>query len=594
MANASQDLVIRMKTDSQNFNEGIEAAKNKVKDFKREGEGAGGSFEKGMKIAKSAIGKIAIAIGAATAAWEAYKSMAAQTQTLSDDLESSISACKDTWAALQREIITGGDVAISHMRELYKEAKKLADLRDSLGTDVLAKGVYGMKYKTIYEEARTEYQEAKKKGDEKAMTIALNKATKALRDYENANKLLIQDSQNSVLKGISNAINGMDLETTNAMEEVLKLSNAQQGQLMGITQTYKKYAEMSKDEARKYFGVLYTNPARYGTAGVAIEPQVPTGHRAARMAMKELGYSDKQIEMAERQYRMSQVPDATYQQIIQDLSQGVQMENEIISMRRGLVKMQEKEMKEAAKNNNKEIHGTQNLIPQLQPRKFSGQINISPNGARPLDEDWVRNEMAKYNLEKLEEEEGEDGESDAEVWAKKAEKVKVYTQAIGGLSNAFSNLASIASDDSPWKKFLTVLSSVGNNIMSLVQTYTSLVAALTAANVIQSGEGIPFPYNLIVMGAAAASITGIIASVVSQTKSQKFAQGGIVGGNNYHDGIRANLSTGEMVLNRNQQARLWNLIISGGAGRTAENVVFKIYGEDLVGVIDNYNKNSNY
>ena len=213
------------------------------------------------------------------------------------------------------------------------------------------------------------------------------------------------------------------------------------------------------------------------------------------------------------------------------------------------------------------------------------QIQISPNAAKPLDQDWLNNEMAEYELKLLE---------FAEKWNERINNMNAYASALGNVSNMFSNLASIATDDSPWKKFMTILGSVASNIMSLVQTYTSLVAVESVAQAIESGKGIPFPYNLIAIAAAGAAITGLIATIASQAKSQKFAQGGIVGGNNYHDGIRANLSTGEMVLNRNQQARLWNLIISGGAGRTAENVVFKIAGEDLVGVIDNYNKNSNY
>ena len=592
MSQATQDLVIRMKTDSQNFNEGIDKAKKKVGDFKREGQSAGDGFKSGMAAAKAAIGKIAIAVAAATAAIKTYKSFAEQTQTLGDNLNNTISACKDTWNALQREMITGGDATVSKLREIYREAKKLADLRDALGTDVIARDVYGMKYKTAYEEARTEYQEAKKKGDEKAMVIALRKATKALNDYESANQILIRDSQNAVLKGISIAINGMDLESSNALDELVKVSEAQQGQLMGITQTYKHFAEMSKDDARDYFGKLYTNPARYGTAGVEMEPVVPTGHAAAKKAMKDLGYSDKQIEMAERQYRMSQINDPTYQQIKQDLATGIQMENEIISMRRGLVRMQEKE---TPTNTNtptykeptprKEVE----TIPELKPRTmadieeeatFKKMMDLRDELIKREHEGWVKLEMDQEDLLRQEQ--------------MRLFNLNMFASGLSTLSNVFSNLASMATNDSPWKKFMNVLSSVSSGIMSVVQTYTSLIAALTAAEVIKSGEGIPFPYNLIVMAAAAASITGIIASVVSQAKSTKFAQGGIVGGNDYHDGIHANLSTGEMVLNKNQQARLWAMIQSGGGGGKAENVVFKIAGEDLVGVIDNYNKNINY
>ena len=97
MADNSQDLVIRLKTNSQNFNEGIDKAKGKVKSFKTESEEAGNSTAKSFAVLKGAIGKVAIAIGAATTAWKAYKSMAEQTQYYGDKLNNTFSAFKDTW-----------------------------------------------------------------------------------------------------------------------------------------------------------------------------------------------------------------------------------------------------------------------------------------------------------------------------------------------------------------------------------------------------------------------------------------------------------------------------------------------------------------
>ena len=54
--------------------------------------------------------------------------------------------------------------------------------------------------------------------------------------------------------------------------------------------------------------------------------------------------------------------------------------------------------------------------------------------------------------------------------------------------------------------------------------------------------------------AAIAAILGAIMGAQSQAKSAgKFAQGGIVPGNNYNDGLVANVSSGELILNRAQQ-----------------------------------------
>lgn len=45
---------------------------------------------------------------------------------------------------------------------------------------------------------------------------------------------------------------------------------------------------------------------------------------------------------------------------------------------------------------------------------------------------------------------------------------------------------------------------------------------------------------------------------------------------------------GEMILNRGQQANLFNLLDKGGYYGNG-NVTFKIQGKELVGVLNNYN-----
>lgn len=594
MSQATQDLVIRMKTDSTNFNEGIEKAKGKVKSFKTESEEAGNSTAKSFAVLKGAIGKVAIAIGAATTAWKAYKSMAEQTQYYGDKLNNTFSAFKDTWGSLQREIIAGGNLAVSQIRALYDEAKKLAELRDSLGTDVISQRFYRMKYLTPFNEAVNEYQEAKKNKNEEAMAAALEKATKALNEYRTHSQKLINDSEKTVLSVLKEQ--GVNTGNKSAMDMMEDVVAAQNGLLSKEAEVFKYYAQLtSKDmtskEWREEFWKKIWVPqhptymtGKYGTA------EAPSGIQGAIYSMKYLGYSDAQIKKAENEYRMSQINDKNFTDALDVLETGFNVQNELISLDRRRIRMTESEtpINPTIKANNVEIvtQGQQDLIPELKPRGTENtQIQFTPNAAQPLDEDMVANWMAEYELQMLE---------FHDKWNGIIEKTNAYAAALGNVSTMFSNLASMATDDSPWKRFLTILGSVASGIMSLVQTYTSLVAVESVARAIESGEGIPFPYNLIAIAAAGAAITGIIASIVSQAKSQKFAQGGIVGGNDYHDGIHANLSTGEMVLNKNQQARLWNMIMSGGQTNEKKEITFKIQGSDLVSVIDNYNKIISY
>lgn len=111
----------------------------------------------------------------------------------------------------------------------------------------------------------------------------------------------------------------------------------------------------------------------------------------------------------------------------------------------------------------------------------------------------------------------------------------------------------------------------------------SASAGEAVANATASGAKMPFPLNLIAIAAGIAAVVGALASM------NKFAHGGIVGGNSTHgDHNLARVNSGEMILNKAQQGTLWSML--NGKGGVSGNVEFKIRGVDLVGTINNYSK----
>ena len=95
--------------------------------------------------------------------------------------------------------------------------------------------------------------------------------------------------------------------------------------------------------------------------------------------------------------------------------------------------------------------------------------------------------------------------------------------------------------------------------------------ALAIAKGVESASGLPFPANIPAIISIVAQIAGLLAGVgssiqqakqiFSQANSQKFATGGIVGGNSYTgDKINARLNSREMVLNTQQQTRLFDAL----------------------------------
>lgn len=122
-------------------------------------------------------------------------------------------------------------------------------------------------------------------------------------------------------------------------------------------------------------------------------------------------------------------------------------------------------------------------------------------------------------------------------------------------------------------KVVNVAAIMAQAIATMIQGYASATA--------QAGTTMG-PWGWI-----AFALTGLaqLTAMVSTVKG--FATGGIVGGTSYTgDKQLIRVNSGEMILNGQQQARLFSMINSGGGGG---EVTFRIAGQQLVGVLNNYN-----
>lgn len=161
-------------------------------------------------------------------------------------------------------------------------------------------------------------------------------------------------------------------------------------------------------------------------------------------------------------------------------------------------------------------------------------------------------------------------------------------KSINNLTSAFSSLGEIiggvAGQMVSWaaQSAASIAQMLAENAQLIISAQ-----AVAMANGAKSAFALPFPFNLAAWASVAATIAGIFASL------PKFATGGIVSGSGYSGDrqlIRAN--SGEMVITRAQQARLWSAI-SGGGSIGGGQVTFKISGQELHGVLRNYNNKIN-
>ena len=171
-------------------------------------------------------------------------------------------------------------------------------------------------------------------------------------------------------------------------------------------------------------------------------------------------------------------------------------------------------------------------------------------------------------------EKAEDIKNNADAWG-------YYGDMLSSVGNAMSflgdNEAAMAAQFA-----LNSAAQIANAVKSISAMYAEAMAAGTL-----SGSKLPFPANIAAIATVVATIGSIFASL------PKFDSGGIIpGGVSLHDNRLAQVSSGEMILNKRQQNNLFNAIDQNKIGGGTQKVEFvgKVSGKDIILVQKNYKK----
>ena len=112
-------------------------------------------------------------------------------------------------------------------------------------------------------------------------------------------------------------------------------------------------------------------------------------------------------------------------------------------------------------------------------------------------------------------------------------------------------------------------------------------AMMNGALGVTKALSLPTPFNWIEAGLIAA----MTATQVGVIASQKFANGGIVGGYSFSgDKVSALVNSGEMILNKSQQANLFDIANGRNLFGDSGEIKLKVVGSDLVAVLANQNR----
>ena len=536
------DLVVKMTIKSQDFDNGLKNAKSSMTKFNSDVSGLSKTFKTAVGGMTKAFGALGLAIGGA----EIFKSLTTATQTFGDKWENTMLTAKTSFQVFENAVVSGNSNILQNFKMSIAAAREFAEAMDAFGSAQISNQYARMKYVTPFNEAMTKYRSMKAEGNATGMAFAGSEMQRWLNSYSENSSILMKTSMEAVTAKLS-AYTGGYINSSNVNKYLdqlyLEIIN---GVIPPIVEDAKKTRQANKKT------LYYVNQAR--------------------KEMEEKYGPDWEREASVMQ-ALSEINDDALKEMLEVLKTYDSVRNEINGMRRQM---------------NKVLGGettvTPTPTPTSTPPPTRALLDMAPtltpiSAATPDDTLQKMDELGKklaytYDLERM----------NAEMaleWQMRIGELTTYADAVNSVANAFSAIGE-AMGETPFGKFMSTMGTVAQQIVSLTNTYAQLLAVTAVQESMKAGLGIPFPFNIAMIGAAVTSLFSIISAAKSNFAGA-FAEGGIVGGNSYTgDRLFARVNSGEMILTRAKQAALF--------GNSGGDVHFIIEGSQLKGVLDNYNK----
>lgn len=621
-------IITRLIMDASQYNGGLQKAQKSLDKYIDKNM----SMSNVMTKAAGSIAKMAGAVGIAMGGIEAMNKAIHSSQSLGDEWDNTINACKSSVDAFFQSLVTGNWDAfnggilrtIANMRELSALRDSLADAKLSMGFNTRVfernfarlEGIIDDQTKSIKERqaAFTELQSLinnfqrdvsdTQKGTEKTLLKSLS-ARFGRSDFtlEDINKYI--------------AINNNDFSTR---EEKKALQNYQR--------------QLKELQKRQY----YAQTVGGGVAGgnvIMVEDKNVT--RQIELFKAQNAELEKQniLNNDNDEARKRMIEDYEYALELQQKGfeyqkRSLEKQNTVIGLNKGgsgkndlpiiYNNQQLNEQikiaisgKDAASKKILEAVETGKTLPVLTQPIQAVMINSEDEKVEGEDPaESLRSKLEMYTLAKGKIQELIDmlsianGEEKAylleqiDIWKQyvnsldgvttKKEQLNKVSSSIEAMGQALSQMGQIS--DSVFGQMFSYIGGIAGAVTQAIPAIETLIAAQKAqananaesavSGAASSVSSIPFIGPMLAV-AAAASVLAAIMNVPN------FAEGGnVIGGSNYMDGITARVSSGEMIMNEADQKKLYNAIHSGELGGGSSRTV--VTGEQIVTVVNNYGK----
>ncbi len=611
MANDFRTIIT---ADNSQFVNSVNKAERSSSKFTNKCEKDGASFGKLDGVFKSvggSVAKFAGGLGIALTAGESFNKAMRSVQTTSDLLDNNINAAKDTVDAFFRSLTSGDwNVFNDGVLTTFRNLRDLSTMMDELADKKLSLSF--IRTEDMRDIERFE-QIAKDTSKGQGLRIDAAQNMQGVINHLNKKTKETIDYQMDVLNKQYASKSGLKIDTKD-LEYFVKNTNFSGDLTSQANEAYKKFVELDK----KVKQLTYT---AYDARNTGINND--EYQRLLQEARKTRDLFAEQNDFLIKQGWLTEENDAARQQTVKTLIDQLNLEKEIYSLQkradetmRGVRTSVSPKQTGTGGNNTEPVKGSiEELDKQLSEwrKKFNQATTQEARLAATKAIQEISGKKAEITLKvKVEYEYGEEGEEafkkqleGGRIKGSEAKKpiisktMKFPMESIKGINDGIKGASSEAIKSN--YDYADSLGAIGN-MMSFVSQLTNegAVSWLSyASNIIQAvGQALPQLSALATKNAsvaatgAAASVSSIpvvgwvmagtaVASVIAAMANiPKFANGGIVPGNLYSgDRVPAMVNSGEMILNRSQQGRLFDILNSKG-GVNGKDV--RVTGEVVV------------
>lgn len=526
------DLVVRLLLNTTGFDANLATAKKGSNDFANEIAG---------KLS-GAVAKFAAGIGVAVGGVEAFNKIMGSSQTLGDTWNNTINACKSTVDAFFMSISTQNwDVFNQGLIQTIENMYQLSALKDQLSDARLSMGFETRAFEREYVRLEGIIDNETKSTAERNAAFA--EMQRLVADFKQRVEATGKGAADTLVKEM-NAKFGRDFTLGDIETYIREVNNE-----FLNTETLQRLNDYKRQLADiRASGQVYTQTGMWGgvtTTGTnvndAVEALKAANPELERMRLLQEDGDESRKRMVEDYEYMLEL----FQRADEYLKRSLEKQNKIASLNKGAV-----------------AATTQSVVGNY------------PGGALSQQRQSLASLASMPDMGKIQ---------PIPINKEAVKNVDDYVNSINALSNVMTALNTQTVEGAAG--WLQWAGSLATATAMAVESIQKVVAAKTAEGAASAGaEAAKTPFvGWLLVGGAIASALAAFASIPN------FAEGGVVPGSNFRDGIAARLSSGEMVINPADQKKLFDSIHSGnlGGGGSTRSV---ITGEQIVTVVNNYGR----